>query len=112
MVILGMTEKYKLHGEDELYFFTPRKKRYANGTRPNRHTGDGWWKASGGDKPIYSKGRIVGYKKSLVFYEKIARDHGSQGKTNWLMQEYTVKLQNTPSRASSVMKVYNNFTYV
>ncbi|CAK9179605.1 unnamed protein product [Ilex paraguariensis] len=47
---------------------------------------------------------MVGYKKSLVFYEKNARD-GSQGKTNWLTQEYTAKVQNTPSRASGDMKL-------
>ena len=72
-----------------LYFFTPRKMKYPNGTRPARGTNGGYWKASGKDIIIRdNKKREIGYKKSLAFHE----GHQRNGKrTNWLMQEYIIK---------------------
>ncbi|KAL4591249.1 hypothetical protein LXL04_004206 [Taraxacum kok-saghyz] len=77
-----------LFGTKEWYFFTPRDKKYPNGSRPNRVTGNGYWKATGADKPIKRKSdpnAIVGIKKALVFYA----GKGAKGiKTNWIMHEY------------------------
>ncbi|KAA3481899.1 NAC domain protein NAC72 [Gossypium australe] len=72
---------------NEYYFFTPRDRKYANGSRPARNAGDGYWKATGSDKLICRKGKIIGLKKSLAFYQ------GKQPKgvkTNWLMHEYVL----------------------
>uniref|UniRef100_A0ACD5WH99 Uncharacterized protein n=1 Tax=Avena sativa TaxID=4498 RepID=A0ACD5WH99_AVESA len=77
-----------LFGSREWYFFTPRDRKYPNGSRPNRSAGSGYWKATGADKPVNSKGsggRTVGIKKALVFYAGRA----PRGvKTDWIMHEY------------------------
>lgn len=89
-----------LFGTNEWYFFTPRDRKYPNGSRPNRVTGNGYWKATGADKPIKPKSdpnRIVGIKKALVFYS----GKGVKGiKTNWIMHEY--RLDTTPSKHSKL----------
>ncbi|OEL15825.1 NAC domain-containing protein 67 [Dichanthelium oligosanthes] len=74
-----------LFGRREWYFFTPRDRKYPNGSRPNRGAGSGYWKATGADKPVEHGGRTVGIKKALVFY------HGKPPrgvKTEWIMHEY------------------------
>ncbi|VFQ80694.1 unnamed protein product [Cuscuta campestris] len=73
-----------LYGEKEWYFFTPRDRKYPNGSRPNRAAGTGYWKATGADKPV-GKPKTLGIKKALVFYAGKA----PKGlKTNWIMHEY------------------------
>ncbi|CAA7400346.1 unnamed protein product [Spirodela intermedia] len=73
-----------LHGEREWYFFSPRDRKYPNGSRPNRAAGSGYWKATGADKPVGAP-RPVGIKKALVFYcGKAPKGE----KTNWIMHEY------------------------
>lgn len=73
-----------LYGEKEWYFFSPRDRKYPNGSRPNRAAGTGYWKATGADKPI-GRPKAVGIKKALVFYAGKA----PRGvKTNWIMHEY------------------------
>lgn len=72
------------HGEKEWYFFSPRDRKYPNGSRPNRAAGCGYWKATGADKPI-GKPKALGIKKALVFY---AGKAPKGVKTNWIMHEY------------------------
>jgi hypothetical protein len=74
-----------LFGTREWYFFTPRDRKYPNGSRPNRAAGNGYWKATGADKPVAPRGRTLGIKKALVFYAGKA----PRGvKTDWIMHEY------------------------
>ncbi|KAK4490123.1 hypothetical protein RD792_000780 [Penstemon davidsonii] len=73
-----------LYGEKEWYFFSPRDRKYPNGSRPNRTAGSGYWKATGADKPIGNP-KAVGIKKALVFYTGKAP---KGEKTNWIMHEY------------------------
>ncbi|XP_031112244.1 NAC transcription factor 32-like [Ipomoea triloba] len=81
-------------GENELYVFTPRDRKYRNGTRPKRAAGNGYWKATGADKPItHGAHCVIGYKKTLVYYE--GKPPNGE-KTNWIMHEYTVKDAKTP----------------
>ncbi|GAB4844152.1 NAC domain-containing protein [Ancistrocladus abbreviatus] len=73
-----------LYGEKEWYFFSPRDRKYPNGSRPNRAAGSGYWKATGADKPI-GHPKPVAIKKALVFY---AGKAPKGEKTNWIMHEY------------------------
>ncbi|GMH10394.1 hypothetical protein Nepgr_012235 [Nepenthes gracilis] len=73
-----------LYGEKEWYFFSPRDRKYPNGSRPNRSAGTGYWKATGADKMI-GKPKPLGIKKALVFY---AGKAPKGVKTNWIMHEY------------------------
>ncbi|KAI4364336.1 hypothetical protein MLD38_020444 [Melastoma candidum] len=92
--IIAETDLYKfdpwelpdmaLYGEKEWYFFSPRDRKYPNGSRPNRAAGTGYWKATGADKPI-GRPSTLGIKKALVFY---AGKAPNGVKTNWIMHEY------------------------
>ncbi|XP_075478304.1 NAC domain-containing protein JA2L-like [Primulina tabacum] len=83
-------------GEKEWYFFSPRDRKYPNGSRPNRVAGSGYWKATGTDKIITTQGRKVGIKKALVFYIGKA-PKGT--KTNWIMHEY--RLSESPRKSGT-----------
>ncbi|GAB4853588.1 hypothetical protein Ancab_017779 [Ancistrocladus abbreviatus] len=84
-----LSETHPAQLEGEWYFFTPRDKKYKNGTRPNRAADGGYWKATGADKKIVDEnGEEVGFRKALVFYQGKA-PNGI--KTSWIMHEYRVK---------------------
>lgn len=87
-----------MFGQREWYFFTPRDRKYPNGSRPNRAAGRGYWKATGADKPLVPKGttKPVGIKKALVFYAGKA----PRGiKTDWIMHEYRLDVDHrSPSK--------------
>ncbi|CAH2043859.1 unnamed protein product, partial [Thlaspi arvense] len=74
--------------EREWYFFSHKDKKYPTGTRTNRATGSGFWKATGRDKAIYSKQELVGMRKTLVFYK--GRAPNGQ-KSDWIMHEYRLE---------------------
>ncbi|KAJ7571549.1 hypothetical protein O6H91_01G166400 [Diphasiastrum complanatum] len=75
-------------GEKDRYYFSLRDKKYPTGTRSNRASEAGYWKATGKDRCIFdscSSRQLMGMKKTLVFY--IGRAPRGQ-KTNWIMHEY------------------------
>lgn len=83
-----LADKSRLKTRDqEWYFFSALDKKYGNGGRMNRATSQGYWKATGNDRPVRHGQRTVGLKKTLVFHSGRAPD----GKrTNWVMHEYRI----------------------
>lgn len=76
-------------GEDK-YFFNLNEAKYMSGSRSNRATSHGYWKATGKEKQILTtnlRGNqvVVGLKKVLVFYQ----GRPPRGvRTDWIMHEY------------------------
>ncbi|GAB2271871.1 hypothetical protein Dimus_006699 [Dionaea muscipula] len=80
--------------QNDWYFFSHKDKKYPTGTRTNRATTAGFWKATGRDKMIYmsssARKRLIGMRKTLVFYKGRA-PHGH--KSDWIMHEYRLDVQ-------------------
>ncbi|KAK3038471.1 hypothetical protein RJ639_029769 [Escallonia herrerae] len=74
--------------QNDWYFFSHKDKKYPTGTRTNRATKAGFWKATGRDKAIYRKHSLVGMRKTLVFYK--GRAPNGQ-KSDWIMHEYRLE---------------------
>ncbi|KAI4373760.1 hypothetical protein MLD38_011844 [Melastoma candidum] len=97
----------------ERYFFSTREAKYPNGNRSNRATLSGYWKATGIDRQIVAaasaaKGeqpgnRVVGMKKTLVFYKG---KPPSGAKTDWIMHEYRLATPaDSPNLSPQKMKL-------
>ncbi|KAF5181721.1 Nac domain-containing protein [Thalictrum thalictroides] len=85
-----LQEKCKIGTEEQndWYFFSHKDKKYPTGTRTNRATTAGFWKATGRDKAIYCKHNLIGMRKTLVFYK--GRAPNGQ-KSDWIMHEYRLE---------------------
>ncbi|XP_010541977.1 PREDICTED: NAC domain-containing protein 12 [Tarenaya hassleriana] len=89
--------------QTDWYFFSHKDKKYPTGTRTNRATAAGFWKATGRDKIICSGARRIGLRKTLVFYKGRA-PHGQ--KSDWIMHEYRLDdnfVFPTPNNGSDVL---------
>ncbi|KAM0872110.1 hypothetical protein ACQ4PT_038932 [Festuca glaucescens] len=80
--------------QNDWYFFSFKDRKYPTGTRTNRATMAGFWKATGRDKAVHERSRLIGMRKTLVFYK--GRAPNGQ-KTDWIMHEYRLETdENAP----------------
>ena len=72
---------------NDWYFFSFRDRKYATGSRTNRATKSGYWKATGKDRMINNPATSepVGMRKTLVFYQGRAP---KGKKSDWVMHEF------------------------
>ncbi|CAD6336666.1 unnamed protein product [Miscanthus lutarioriparius] len=97
--------------QNEWYFFSHKDKKYPTGTRTNRATTAGFWKATGRDKAIFlGNSRRIGLRKTLVFYIGRA-PHGK--KTDWIMHEYRLDEENVEIQEDGwvVCRVFKKKSY-
>lgn len=77
--------KAVINSDQEWFFFSPRGKKYPNGSQSKRATEIGYWKATGKERAVKSSSNIIGTKRTLVFH--IGRAPKGE-RTEWIMHEY------------------------
>ncbi|KAF8703215.1 hypothetical protein HU200_032005 [Digitaria exilis] len=94
--------------QNEWYFFSHKDRKYPTGSRTNRATTAGFWKATGRDKCIRTSYRKIGMRKTLVFYRGRA-PHGQ--KTDWIMHEYRLEDTDDAQGGTSVISSSVSFLH-
>ncbi|KAK6936232.1 NAC domain [Dillenia turbinata] len=94
---------------EQWFFFVPMQESEARGGRPSRTTVSGYWKATGSPSHVYSSNnRVIGLKKTMVFYEGKA-PKGT--KTKWKMNEYrAIGEEISTSSSTAIPKLRHEYT--
>lgn len=83
-----LPDKSALKSRDlEWFFFCPVEKKYARGARVKRKATNGYWKATGKDRPVSYNRKTVGTVRTLVFHLGPA-PNGQR--TDWVIHEYRI----------------------
>ncbi|XP_010668790.2 NAC domain-containing protein 40 isoform X1 [Beta vulgaris subsp. vulgaris] len=82
-----LPSKAIIKSDQEWFFFSPRGKKYPNGSQSKRATEIGYWKATGKERAVKSGLNAIGTKRTLVFH--IGRAPKGE-RTEWIMHEYCV----------------------
>ena len=103
---------HKAQCEDTWYFFTKRTRKYANGSRPARAAGRGYWKQTNVIDHIFG---VDEEKKPAEIGRKITLDYWYKNdkvdwRSDWKMNEYRLDGVNLPdeqrSNAATSKEVY------
>lgn len=81
----------KFPGDKQVWYLMHAcPKKYQHSTREDRATPKGYWKATGKPTKVLDKqGRVVGTRKTLVFYTgRAVNKSQNEGKTEWIMHEF------------------------
>ncbi|XP_048503212.1 NAC domain-containing protein 89 isoform X2 [Beta vulgaris subsp. vulgaris] len=82
-----LPSKSIIKSDEEWFYFSPRGKKYPNGSQSKRATEIGYWKATGKERAVKSGSIVIGTKRTLVFH--IGRAPKGE-RTEWIMHEYCV----------------------